>query len=219
MKFGEAAAWAAALALFAPWPALSQDTSQDGEPGMGAPREGFNHLTEGEPRQGPGEALRRDRFDETIERMFASADTDRNGTLTLAELRAVIEARKADAIRARFAAIDTDRNQSLSYAEFDGWQRGLGSVVLSNEGAAAASNTIVAEDIGPEPMRGPGGQVLARLVAPLNATMLAAANTDMDGGATLAEIAAYEGRRFDTADANKDGWVTEEELRDYAPRR
>jgi len=48
---------------------------------------------------------------------------------------------------------------------------------------------------------------------PLNATMLVEANTDHDGGTSLAEIAAFEGKRFETTDANKDGWVTEAELR------
>jgi Ca2+-binding EF-hand superfamily protein len=202
-----------ALALFAPGAPWAQDNSQDGQPGMGTPREGFDHLTDGEPRRRPGEALRRDRFDEAVEEMFASSDSDRDGLVTLAELRAVIEARKVAAIRARFAGIDADRDQSLSYAEFDRWQRGLGSAVLSDGAAAAASEATVSEDIGPEPMRGPGGQVLARLVTPLNATMLAAANTNYDAGASLAEIAAYEGKRFEAADANADGWVTDDELR------
>jgi Ca2+-binding EF-hand superfamily protein len=202
----------AALVLIAPLPAAPQDNSQDGQAGMGTPREGFQHLTDGEPRRRPGEALRRDRFDEAVEDLFESADSDRNGLVTLVELRGVIEARKVAAIRSRFAGIDADRNQSLSFAEFDQWQRGLGSVVLSDEGAAAASNIVVAEDVRPELMRGPGGQVLARLVEPLNATMLAAANTNYDAGASLAEILAYEGKRFEAADANADGWVTDDEL-------
>ncbi len=186
---------------------------------MPAPADGFEHLTQGAPRSGPGEAVRRDKFDETIAKMFASTDTDRDGTLTLAELRAVIEARRESAIRGRFQSIDADRNQSVSFAEFNQWQRGLGSAVLSDEAAAAASNTLVAEDVRPAPERGPGAFVLARLVAPLNATMLVAANTDNDAGASLAEIAAYEGARFDAADSNKDGWVTDEELPARAQRR
>ena len=209
----------AALVLLAPVSAWPQDNSQDGLPGMGTPREGFEHLTEGEPRRRPGEALRRDRFDEAVEDLFDSADADSNGTLTLAELRAVIEARKVAAIRSRFAGIDADRNQSVSFAEFDQWQRGLGSIVLSEEGAAAASNTVVSEDIRPEPMQGPGGQVLARLVEPLNATMLAAANTNYDAGGSLTEILAYQGKRFEQADANTDGWVTDYELSQARPSR
>ena len=216
---GVVAASVAALALLAPLPALAQDNSQDGAPGMGEVREGFEHLTAGEPRRGPGEAVRRNRFDEAVEKMFGLADSDRSGLLTLAELRAVIETRKDAAIRGRFASIDADRNQAVSFAEFNQWQRSLGSAVLSDEGAAAASNTVVSENVAPPHDRGPGGQVLARLVVPLNATMLVAANTDHDGGTSLAEIAAYEGKRFDTADANTDGWVTDEELRQTAPGR
>jgi hypothetical protein len=209
-------AWWGALLVLAPLPAWAQD-GQDGQQGMGEAREGFDHLTSGEPRRRPGEAVRRDRFDEAVEKMFAAADPDRNGMLTLAELRTTIEARKVTAIRGRFASIDLDRNQAVSFAEFDQWQRGLGSVVLSEEGAAAASGTVVSEDIRPEPERGPGAMVLARLVLPLNATLLAAANTNYDAGATLPEILAHEGKRFESADANADGWVTEEELRQAAP--
>ena len=204
-----------ALALLAHTPA----SGQDGQPGMGTPAEGFDHLTRGEPRVGPGEAIRRDRFDEVVEKLVGSADSDRNGMVTLGELRAVIGARRDAAIRERFASIDADRDRSLSYAEFDQWQRGLGSVALSDEAAAAASAALVAEDIRPEPIRGPGAQVVARLVEPLNATMLAAANTNYDAGASLAEIAAYEGKRFEAADLNGDGWVTDDEQRQGPPRR
>jgi Ca2+-binding EF-hand superfamily protein len=214
---GGVAAWGAALALLAPFPVWSQDNSQDGSPGMGEVREGFEHLTAGEPRRGPGDAVRRERFDDAVTKMFAVADTDRNGLLALAELRAAIETRRDTAIRGRFASIDADRNQAVSLAEFNQWQRSLGSAVLSDEGAAAASNTVVSEDIRPAPERGAGAQVLARLVVPLNATMLVAANTDHDGGASLAEIAAYEGKRFETVDSNQDGWVTDEELRQSTP--
>jgi hypothetical protein len=210
---------AGALALLAPSSAWAQNNGQDGQAGMGTPVEGLEHVTAGEPRRGPGEAIRRDKFDDAVAKMFAAADSDRNGLVTLAELRAVIETRKDAAIRARFAGIDADRNQAVSLAEFNQWQRSLGSAVLSDEGAAAASTTRVADDIGPEPMRGAGGQVLARLVTPLNATMLVAANADHDGGASLAEVAAYEGARFEAADANGDGWVTDEEQRQPARLR
>lgn len=213
------AALAGALALLAAVPADAQDNSQDGQPGMGQVRQGFEHLTSGEPRRTPGEAVRRERFDEAVGKMFAAADADRNGLIALSELRAVIEQRKVAAIRARFAAVDADRNDALSFAEFDRWQRSLGSVVLSDDGAAAASNTVVAEDVGPPPERGPGAMVLARLVIPLNATMLVAANTDHDGGASLAEIAAFEGRHFETVDTNDDNWVTELELQAFTSSR
>ena len=211
------AAWGVALALLAPVAAAAQN---NGQAGISARADGFEHLTRGEPRPTVGEALRRDRFDEAVGKLAASADSDRDGTVTLAELRAVIGARKDAAIRDRFATVDANRDKTLSYAEFDQWQRGLGSLALSDEAAATASAALVAEDVRPEPMRDPGGKVLARLVEPLNATMLAAANTNYDAGASLAEILAHEGKRFDAADANKDGWVTEDEQRQAAqPRR
>jgi len=204
---------AAAAALLAPLPAWSQ--SREGAP---APREGFDHIREGEPRQAPVEAIRRDRYDEVVTRLFASADSNRDGLVALAEVRAVIETRKDAAIRERFASIDANRDQSVSFAEFNQWQRGLGSAVLSEEAAAAVNGVLVAENIRPEPMRGPGGQVVARLVEPISATMLAAANTDYDAGASLAEVLAHQGKRFEAADTDEDGWVTEEEER-ARPRR
>ena len=207
------AALGAALTLLAPVVASAQDNGQDGQPGMGQTAEGFEHLTRGEPRHSAGEAIKREKFDDLVTRLVAAADTDRDQMVTLAEFRAVIGARKDAAIRDRFASIDANRDKTLSYAEFDQWQRGLGSVALSDEAAAAASAALVAEDVRPEPIRGPGGKVLARLVEPLNATMLAAANTNYDAGASLAEIQAYEGKRFEAADGNKDGWVTEDEQR------
>lgn len=216
------AALGAALALLAPVAAAAQDSGQDGQPGMGVPAEGFEHLTRGEPRHAAAEAIRRDKFDDVVTRLVAAADTDRDQTVTLAEFRAVIGARKDAAIRDRFASIDANRDKSLSYAEFDQWQRGLGSIALSDEGAAAASAALVAEDIRPESVRGPGGPVAVHLIEPLNATMLAAANTNYDAGASLAEILAYEGKRFEAADSNKDGWVTEDERLQAAqptPRR
>src|SRR5688572_6107247 len=109
MRSGIVAAVAGALALLAPVPAWSQDNGQDGQAGMGTPAEGFDHLTPGEPRRTAGEAIRRDKFDDAVEKMFASGDSDRNGLLTLAELRAAIEARKDAAIRSRFAGVDADR--------------------------------------------------------------------------------------------------------------
>ena len=205
------AACGAALAALAPVAVSAQDNGQDGQAGMGEPVEGLEHVTRGEPRATVGEALRRDKFDRAVAELAASADGDRDGTVTLAEFRAVIGARKDAAIRDRFASIDANRDKALSYAEFDQWQRGLGSIALSDEGAAAASSALVAEDIRPETIRGPGGPVAVHLIEPLNATMLAAANTNYDAGASLAEILAYEARRFDAADANKDGWVTEDE--------
>src|SRR5687768_4086041 len=84
---------ALAVAALAPVLGLAQD-GLDGQPGMGEPAAGFDHLTRGEPRERPGEAIRRDRFDEIVARMAAEADSNRDQMVTLAEFRAVIAARK-----------------------------------------------------------------------------------------------------------------------------
>jgi hypothetical protein len=207
----------AALSLLAPAAVWAQD-GQDGQPGLGEPRDGFEHLTEGTPRADIGEALERGKFDDAVGRMFAAADTDRDGSATLAELRGVIAARKDTAIRERFAAIDTNRDRALSYAEFSQWQAGLGSLALSDERSAAAATERVAEDIRPERVRGRGSDIVADLVEPLGATVLVAANADHDAGTSLAELLAYEGKRFDAADANRDGWVVADEVRSGRPR-
>jgi hypothetical protein len=125
-----------ALALLAPLPALAQDSSQDGAPGMGE-RARVRAPDRGRTRRGPGEASARNvrrggREDVRL------ADSDRSGLLTLAELRAVIETRKDAAIRGRFASVDADRNQSVSFAEFNQWQRSLRSACCPS-GAAAAT--------------------------------------------------------------------------------
>jgi len=213
------AALGAALALLAAMPAWAQDTGQDGQKGMGEPADGFEHLTRGEPRQSIGEALRRSKFDDAVGKMVAAADSNRDEVITLEEFRAVIGANKDAAIRDRFAGVDANHDRSVSYAEFEQWQRGLGSVALSDEAAAAASAARVAEDIRPGRVNGPGGTVAVRLIEPLNATMLAAANTNYDAGASLAEILVYEGKRFEAADLNKDGWVTEDEQRQGTQQR
>lgn len=204
----------AALALLIPAAAWAQD----GQPGLGEPRDGFDHLTNGEPRPAIGEALERSKFDDAVGRMFAAADTDRDGSATLAELRTVFAGRKDAAIRDRFAVIDANRDRSLSYAEFSQWLGSLGSLALSDREAATAATGIVPEDIRPERGRGRGSDIVADLVEPLGATVLVAANADHDGGTTLAELLAYEGKRFDAADANRDGWVVAEELRSVSPR-
>ncbi|MEO6388098.1 MAG: EF-hand domain-containing protein [Croceibacterium sp.] len=202
----------ASLILLAPLPAFAQASTETDNV------EGFDHLKPGEARPEIGESVKRSRFDNAVEKMFGTADTNRDGMVTLDELRAVIAGRKEVAITDRFGSIDTNRDRSLSYEEFATWQRSLGSLVLGS-GATAAGTGIVPEDIPPEISGGAGSQVLAQLITPLGTTVIASANTDHDAGASLAEVLAYEGRRFDAVDTNHDSWVTEGELRESQTRR
>jgi hypothetical protein len=217
---GTMAGIATALLLLAPLQAWAQDDgSGGGYPAVGGAG-GFDdpdlgsHIKPGGPR-GP-QPIERKKFDEAVAKLFKSADSNGDGTITLAELNAVIDARKQAVIGARFAQVDTDRDKSISFDEFSQWQRSLGSAVLSD--SAATGQLIVPEDIRYDPGRGDNDQLLAQLIEPLNATMLVAANTDYDAGVTLAELTAYEGKRWDGADANHDGWLTADEIGIYLPK-
>ena len=203
------AAVGTALILLAPLSALAQDI----DPGGGDDDLG-THIKPSGPR--PPQPIERKKYDEAVAKLFKMGDTNGDGTITLAELNAVIEARKTTAIGARFAQIDTNRDKSISFDEFVQWQRSLGSAVLS-DAATGEGMAIVPEDIRLEPGRSDNDQLIARLIEPLNATMLVAANTNYDAGVSLAELIAYEGKRFAAADTNHDGWLTQDEIGIYLP--
>ena len=195
----------AALVLVAPLGLQAQESDTHG----GVYSEGgFDNLGDPSPPRAP-EPIRRGDFNEMVGKLFSAADSNRDGTITLAELQAIIAARKEQAIQARFEGIDTDRNRSLSAAEFAHWQRGLGTAVLDD---TAAGGLNFAEVLRVEPGRGREEQAIAALVEPLGSTMLTAANTNYDAGVTLDELVAYEGKRFDRIDANRDGFLVNAEV-------
>lgn len=163
----------------------------------------------------PPEPIARKTFDGAVARLFAAGDSNRDGTITLAEVKGVIDAHKTRIVAERFAAIDRDRDEAISMAEFAAWQRGLGSAVLDEEaGAGRPLSELVAEEVRVALNDDYEGRVLARVIVPLNSVALASANTDYDAGTSLAELLAFEGKEFDKLDRNKDGWLTADETRD-----
>ncbi|MCB2066770.1 MAG: EF-hand domain-containing protein [Erythrobacter sp.] len=177
-----------------------QGAGPDGSPGGGRPQR---------PRE--VRPLEREDFDAAVTQMFTLADTDRNGTVTLDELRGVFELRRQSVIRERFARIDSDHSGQIDAAEFVAWQDALGSAAASEQ-AMAMERGPVREAIEPELRDDPRGGMLAGLIAPLDAMVLTNANSNYDGGLSLAELLAFEGRRFDSADADHDGRVTMNEM-------
>lgn len=155
-------------------------------------------------------SVARNQIDDTVERMFKTADANRDGTVTLAEFNSVIDARKDRIIAERFARIDSDRSQSISMAEFAAWQRSIGSVALSDR-LDTPQTGVVAENLPIEYGRKDDVDFMSLVVEPLNATMIVSANADYDTGTTLAELLDYEHARFDKADTNKDGFITWDE--------
>lgn len=178
----------------------------------------------GGPNGGPGGApramrapkpVKRAAFDKAVTALFRSADTDGDGVMTPAEVRAIIDARRAQVVSARFRRIDSDGNGAISPAEFQAWQAGLGSAVLSDPhaGGNLRDDAIVPAVIEPDLGDGDDAMVLHDLIAPLSVTLIAEANTDYDRGASLGEMLACQGARFTRADKDRDGAITMEELR------
>jgi Ca2+-binding EF-hand superfamily protein len=120
---------------------------------------------------------------------FARMDADKDGQLTPKDR----DLKRSERLDARFAALDTDRNGQISKAEF-----------AAGHQARADKR---AERGGPEGRRwggrhhrGPGG------FGPM-------AGAGKDGTVTKAQFLAGATERFDRLDANKDGFVTADEMK------
>ena len=195
-----------ALALLAAQPATAQDQ------GGGRSAGSDSHIQ-------PGNTLitrpvSRARFDASAAKLFREGDTNRDGTITLAEFNTIIAARKDEVIAERFGQVDSNHDKSISSTEFAAWQHGLGSAALIEESSSALTG-MVAEQLGYPAGRSDAELDMAQMIAPITATALVEANIDYDSGVTLAEFTAWEGQRFEGADTNHDSWVEIDELRLY----
>ncbi|MFD2579195.1 calcium-binding protein [Novosphingobium colocasiae] len=155
----------------------------------------------------PPRPIKRERFDKMVTAMFESGDTNHDGSVTLPEFNALIDARRFAAIDARFAKADTNRDGMLSRDEFVAWQRQMGSAASDETTARSAGGAVIAETIAPPLGKDMDDLLLSRLIDPLSATVIAQANTNYDAGLSLQELLAYEGARFDAADRNHDGYL------------
>lgn len=162
--------------------------------------------------------ISRKAFDAAVISMFRAADANHDGTVTLAEFNEVVTARRDAIIRNRFKSIDTNHNGQIDENEFIAWQRAMGSTALSDS-AATQYAEIIPNSIAPELGDGERDEALAIAVEPLNAVVIAAANTNYDAGMSLEELLAYEHARFDKADTDKDGTLSREEIDAMIPRR
>jgi hypothetical protein len=213
---------AASLSLLSAPVAFAQMGGMDGGMGGMQGMGGGGDMGGGPQGDGPGDGkptpprppkpVKRKQFDQLVTAMFREADANKDGTVTVAELHGVVEARREATIRARFAAVDTNRDGTLSAAEFMAWQKQMGSVASSDAQASGDRNGPIADAILPSP-DGEDDYAIAAMIEPLSGTVIAAANTNYDAGVSLAELLAYEGRHFDEADKDKDGELSMQELR------
>lgn len=156
-------------------------------------------------------------FDKAVESMFAAADANKDGMVTLAELNSVITARRNAVLHQRFVEIDTNRDGRIDEPEFIAWQSRKGGAAMADDRGEFAE--IVADSIGPDLGNGERNDALMIAVEPLNAVVIAKANTNYDAGITLDELMAYEHARFTKADTNQDLFLSREEVEAMIPDR
>lgn len=206
-----------------------------GMPGGGMPGEGGggrggmgrgdrSGMGGGERPAGPGRApvefrdIKRDKIDKPVEDMFRAADANGDGIVTIEELHATLASRRAVLIRERFKAIDRNGDKVIDEREFIAWQESLGSLASSDANAGGIDLGLVPDTISPPLGKSAEDNALRLVIEPLGTTVLINANSNYDQGMSLAELLAYERKRFDAADTDHDGTLSLEELRALEPR-
>lgn len=157
--------------------------------------------------------IARDKMDKPVEEMFRAADTDKDGTVTFDELKAVLDGRRDAIIRQRFKTVDANGDKMIDEKEFVAWQNGMGTVALSDTDSRGSFAGVVTDSLPPSLGKDEEDRALRWIIEPLSVNVLVSANTNYDKGMTLAELLAYEHKRFDGADTDKDGKLSAEEMR------
>jgi len=197
--------------------ALAQGVPPGGGGGQQPPGGGRGAPPDGQQRPREAKPVKRAELDEAATATFRSADSNRDGLVTLEEVRAIFQARRDTIIRERFSRIDSDGSGAIDQAEFLAWQGRMGSAASVDGGGAPGRDAPVEEALRPELGEGMEDRMLARLIEPLSAITIVAANTNYDGGVSLEEWLTYQRKRFDGADADGDGKLTMEEMRSLMP--
>ncbi|MEM1132911.1 MAG: EF-hand domain-containing protein [Pseudomonadota bacterium] len=190
--------------LLAPLLIIGLFTLMATEPGFAQSRLGGQQQRQLKP-------LELKKVEQTIERQHREADQDRNGYLTVEELRGQIDAMAQAIVQERFGRIDTDGNSSLSYAEFSAWQRSLGSQALDNSAARSFNQAMVPNSLPFKIEDRKFGRILRMLVKPLNVTILSQADGDYDGQISVEELKIAQSKRFRELDENSDGFLVRSE--------
>ena len=139
-------------------------------------------------------------FDNAQRTRFNAIDANKDGFAVPEEMRASIEARRAEGEKARFAALDTDKNGQLSQSEFEtARERGPGpDGPRLRMGRGGPDGPGGPPGFGRGGPGGPGGRI--------------GPDADNDGKISFAEFTARGAEAFTRADANKDGTITIAEL-------
>lgn len=173
-------------------------------------------------------------LEKKIAERFAAADTNKDGAVTEAEIKAQGEARRAEGekkmaeARTRmFAAMDTDKNGQISRGEWDSHHAGMKAKWAERPETAQADGKDRREmrmkfkDGDKDGARGDrkGHRMMHRGGhggmgwGSFGEKGFESADANKDGRITLAEAKAKPLARFDAADTNKDGTLSPEERR------
>ena len=175
-----------------------------------APAEDGDHA--GSERMHGMKPISREKFDRVAAALFASADTNRDGMVTLSELQAIIDARRDAVVRDRFRDIDANHDGRIDLDEFIAWQKDMGGVAASDCSAYVGQGQIVPDRLEPELGQSEQDDALRVAIDPLSAVSITKANVHYRPGVTLDDFIAYENKRFDAIDINRDGFLEHEEV-------
>jgi Ca2+-binding EF-hand superfamily protein len=190
--------------------------------GMGGRRHGGGmggQRGERQSRAMPIKPVKRSEFDATIKAEFAEADLDHNGLVTLQEVHAARDAKLAKLIDQRFAGVDSNHDGTISRDEFTAWQRQMGSpdaadLTVEAENDRQLDQAAAEKADGQHRWGHHGGEGAGELlVAPVDANLIVNADSNHDMALSLAEDLAWQDARFDAADSDHDGELSESEIR------
>lgn len=147
-----------------------------------------------------------------VKAMFAKADTNKDGAVTQAEVKAAMDARRATRFGQMFDRLDANKDGQISRAEFvDGHKPG------GHDPDGPGPKGIAVGEPNPSAPSGMGGMGMKHhgMGGMMGARMFEKADADKDGKVTLAEATRAALTHFDAVDANKDGTITPEERKAF----
>ncbi|MDJ0977095.1 MAG: EF-hand domain-containing protein [Erythrobacter sp.] len=165
----------------------------------------------------PPKPIAVEEYNKVVARQHKEADTDRDGFLTVAEVRDGVARLAQEAIRTRFEGIDTDGNGTITYAEFSSWQTTLGSRALSDRAASGVRVEMIPTSLPFDVGSGDSARLFRRMIQPLNPVMVSQSDQNYDGQVSVEELQTFQRKPFNMVDANSDGFIDFMEMQKAGP--
>ena len=157
--------------------------------------------------------IKRAHYDELVKAIFREADGDHDGIVTTDEVTAALAAKRDAIIRERFAQIDANHDKLIEPDEFMAWQRSAGDAVAAGEEGGVNAGVPLGDAIDLPGHDKGEDRLIRRILGPVDAVVIAKANTNYDKGCSLDELLTFEDAKFDAIDTNHDGELSIDELR------